>query len=163
MLALAAIALGLWFWWDGLKVREHAQRIAVAACRDAGMQFLDGTVALKKIGVARDGYGRLRPLRSYGFEFSGTGTERRSGLVTLLGLRRQTLYMDLPDGPTIVDDGRCDATVTGAIVEFPVPGGANPAKPPGPPPAHTPSTAPDQHGTSSPTRSGDGSGDNEPR
>ncbi len=106
--ALLLVGAGLWFWWDTLRVRERAQQIAVGACRRAGMQFLDGTVALRRLWVARDGQGRLRPLRYYVFEFSDTGANRRSGEITLVGLTQRYLYMDLPEGPTITTERLSD-------------------------------------------------------
>ncbi len=50
-----------------------------AACRAQGLLFLDDTVALDRIRLARDGDGRMRLRRVYRFEYSDTGTNRRRG------------------------------------------------------------------------------------
>lgn len=104
ILALLLIVGAAWFWWDTLRTRERAQHIAMMACRQAGVQFLDGTVALKRIGLTRNEQGRLKPLRYYAFEFSDTGAERRAGTVILAGMARKYLHMDLPEGPTITPE-----------------------------------------------------------
>ena len=97
------IGLG-WFWWDGLKVRERAIKFALQACEGTQVQLLDHTVALKKISLARKPNGHIALLRFYEFEFSSTGTERRKGLVVVLGMAQQYFSMDLPQNRTITMD-----------------------------------------------------------
>jgi hypothetical protein len=80
----AAVAAGAWFLWDSLKAREAANVELRAACREAGFLFLDDTVALDRIRLARNGDGRVAFRRVYRFEYSDTGHERRPGSVTLL-------------------------------------------------------------------------------
>ena len=101
--ALLFLGLG-WFWWDSLKVREQAIKLALQACQGAQMQLLDHTVALKKIWFGRKRSGRIALLRSYEFEFSSTGTDRRKGLVVVLGMVQQYFSMDLPQSRTITVD-----------------------------------------------------------
>lgn len=97
--------LGLgWFWWDSLKVREQAIKLALQACHGAQVQLLDHTVALKKIWFGRKRSGRIALLRSYEFEFSSMGTERRKGMVVVLGMVQQYFSMDLPQSRTITMD-----------------------------------------------------------
>ena len=50
-----------------------------------GLQFLDETVAFVKLRPARDDEGRLRLRRTYAFEFSDTGNNRRQGVIVTLG------------------------------------------------------------------------------
>lgn len=85
ILALAALALGGWFVWDALKVREIANRAMRAACETEGLMFLDDTVGLRSIRPVRDEAGRLRLRRIYAFEYSDTGENRRQGSITLVG------------------------------------------------------------------------------
>ncbi len=101
--ALFFLGLG-WFWWDSLKVREQAIKLALHACQDAQVQLLDHTVALKKIWLGRNRRGRVALLRFYEFEFSSTGTERRKGRVVVLGMVQQYFSMDLPQSRTITMD-----------------------------------------------------------
>lgn len=82
LLALAALA---WLWLDSLKAREAGIREARAACQAEGLQLLDDTVAIGGLRLARDDDGRLRLQRTYDFEYSDTGDNRRQGSVTLLG------------------------------------------------------------------------------
>lgn len=77
-------ALG-WFWLDSLKAREAAVRAARAACDSEGLMFLDDTVSISGMKPARDDRGRVKLQRSYEFEYSDTGDNRRTGLIVLLG------------------------------------------------------------------------------
>lgn len=100
---LLLIAL-CWFWWDSLMAKEQAGKFALRACEGAKVQLLDQTVALKKIGMKRKPNGHIGLLRSYGFEFSSTGVERRKGLVVVLGRVQQYFSMDLAESRTITVD-----------------------------------------------------------
>ena len=84
LLLLAALA---WFWWDGLQKREIALAAARLACERAGVQFLDASVALRKIRLRRDDMQRARFYREYAFEYSTQGDDRQPGWVWLLGPR----------------------------------------------------------------------------
>ena len=84
--------LGL-FWMDGMQAREIAITAAKNACRRDGMQFLDDTVAIASLKLARNDRGVLKIRRLFQFEFSDTGDNRLEGNVVLLGKRVDTLYM----------------------------------------------------------------------
>jgi hypothetical protein len=81
------LILGLlgWFWYDSLSARDAAVRAARAACVAEGLLLLDDTVAIAGIRPARNDDGELRLCRSYAFEFSDTGDNRRRGSIVLLG------------------------------------------------------------------------------
>jgi hypothetical protein len=81
---LAAVA---WLWLDSLKVREAAVKAARAACDSEGLMLLDDTVAIASVKLGRDGDGHLKLQRTYEFEYSDTGDNRRDGSVVLLGRR----------------------------------------------------------------------------
>ncbi|KAF0101415.1 MAG: hypothetical protein FD187_1381 [bacterium] len=84
-LLLAGLAgLGV-FWWDGLQKRELALQAARRVCEQAGVQFLDDTVALRKMALRRDPDMRARVYREYSFEYSSVGDDRQAGRVYLLG------------------------------------------------------------------------------
>jgi hypothetical protein len=88
MLETAAIIAALavaWLWNDSLRARERAVAAGRAACGRYGLQFLDETVAFVKLRPARDEEGRLRLRRTYAFEFSDTGDNRREGVIVTLG------------------------------------------------------------------------------
>ncbi len=84
ILALGAIAA---LWLDSIKVREAAVHAAKAACAAEGLQFLDDTVAIAALRLARDERGRLKLQRTYEFEYSDTGDNRIKGNVLLIGRR----------------------------------------------------------------------------
>lgn len=86
-------ALG-WFWMSGLRVREHALAAGRLACAKIGVQFLDDTVALRRIRLARNTLGQLRFARLYRFEFSNTGDNRQIGNIRTLGEHVESVEMD---------------------------------------------------------------------
>jgi hypothetical protein len=83
LLALAAAAG--WFAWDSLRVREAANAAMRAACEAEGLLFLDDTVALVAVRPVRHPEGHLALQRTYEFEFSDTGHNRRQGSIVMLG------------------------------------------------------------------------------
>lgn len=92
--ALAAIALLGWWSYDSMRAREQALAAAGAACARSALQFLDDTVECVKTRPARDDYGNLALRRSYRFEFSDDGHNRRAGSVVLLGATVESLYLE---------------------------------------------------------------------
>lgn len=85
IVSLIIIAALAWLWFDSVKVREIAVRTAKQACLAQGLQFLDETVSIAKLQPDRDDQGRLLLRRTYFFEYSDTGDNRRPGSVILLG------------------------------------------------------------------------------
>ena len=86
-LLLILLAALVWFWWDSLQKREIALARARLECERAGVQFLDGSVALRKLKLRRDEMQRARFYREFAFEYSTQGDDRQSGRVWLLGAR----------------------------------------------------------------------------
>lgn len=81
-----AILLALtWLWFDSMQARAVAMREAEAACAAEGLQFLDQSIAIQRVGPARDDEGRLTLRRVYVFDYSATGTDRGRGSIVLLG------------------------------------------------------------------------------
>jgi hypothetical protein len=97
MWELAALALVLaagYLWVDSLRAREHAVAAGRAACARYGVQLLDETVAFSRLRLARDAAGRLRLRRTYVFEFSETGDNRRHGAIVMLGAQLEDLQFE---------------------------------------------------------------------
>jgi Protein of unknown function (DUF3301) len=92
--AIVLIVAGLYFWVDSLRARERALAAGRGACERYGVQLLDETVQFAKLRLARDGEGRLRLRRSYTFEFSDTGNNRRHGAIVMLGGDLQELQLE---------------------------------------------------------------------
>lgn len=84
---LSFLVLGLlaWFWFASVQARDTAMQAARQACADEGLLLLDDTVSQTGLSPARDDEGRLRLRRSYEFEYSDTGDNRRRGSLVLLG------------------------------------------------------------------------------
>ena len=93
-------ALG-WLWYDSLNVREIAVRAARDACRAENLLFLDDTVGIASLKLARNRDGRLQLQRAYDFEFSDTGDNRLKGSVVMLGQRVVLLNVGLRLVPTL--------------------------------------------------------------
>jgi hypothetical protein len=92
--AIVLIAAGIFFWLDSLRARERAVQAGRAACRRYALQFLDDTVSFTRVRLARDDGGQLKIARTYSFEFSDTGNNRRHGAIVMLGGQLQDLQME---------------------------------------------------------------------
>ena len=88
------IAGGAFFWSDSLRAREHALAAGRRACERYGVQLLDETVLFARLRIARDDEGRVRLRRTYSFEFSDTGNNRRHGAIVMLGAELQDLQLE---------------------------------------------------------------------
>lgn len=94
LLLLGALA---WLWLDSLKAREAAVAAARAACAGEALLLLDDTVAISSVRPSRDDLGNFRLRRTYAFEFTDTGHERRAGTIAMLGSRVLAIDLDLPE------------------------------------------------------------------
>ena len=94
LLVLALALAATWLWLDSLRAREHAVAAGRAACARYGVQLLDETVAFARLRRGRDDNGRLRLRRTYIFEFTETGDNRRQGAIVMLGARLEDLQLE---------------------------------------------------------------------
>lgn len=85
LVLLVLVAASGWFVWDSLRAREAANAAMRAACEAEGLLFLDDTVALASVRPVRNAAGRLAFRRTYAFEFSDTGHNRRDGTIAMIG------------------------------------------------------------------------------
>jgi len=90
---LILVAAGL-LWADSLRARERAVRAGRSACERYQLQFLDDTVSFARMRLARDDGGQLKISRTYTFEFSDTGNNRRHGAIVMLGGDVADLHME---------------------------------------------------------------------
>jgi hypothetical protein len=97
-IALLFLLFGLaglaWFWFDSMRALEAARGAGKQACCNAGVQFLDDTVARTALALVRDGAGRRVLRRTYRFEFSATGNDRLEGQLELLGNKVTQITME---------------------------------------------------------------------
>jgi hypothetical protein len=94
MLVLLVAAFGVWFVFDALRARETAVRIAREACKEHGLQLLDDTVHGARLRIARDADGLARLRRTFVFEFSEDGFNRRTGSLVMLGSQLESLQLE---------------------------------------------------------------------
>src|SRR5262245_12562246 len=92
--AILGIVAGIAFWADSLRARERALAAGRRACERYGVQLLDETVQFSRLRLARDADGRIRLRRTYTFEFSETGDNRRHGAIVMLGAELQELQLE---------------------------------------------------------------------
>lgn len=93
-IALAVLAAAALLWADSLRARERAVRAGRDACARYGLQFLDETVSFARMRLARDDEGHVKIARTYTFEFSDTGNNRRDGAIVMLGGELQDLQLE---------------------------------------------------------------------
>jgi Protein of unknown function (DUF3301) len=91
LLVMAALA---WLWFDSMRARERALALGKRACERDGLLFLDETVECVSLRPARDPDGRFALRRTYSFEFSDTGNNRRNGSIVMLGGEVESLYTE---------------------------------------------------------------------
>ncbi len=92
--AIVLLGAGIFFWLDSLRARERALAAGRAACQRYALQFLDDTVSFARIRLGRDQDGQLKIARTYTFEFSDTGNNRRHGAIVMLGGELQDLHLE---------------------------------------------------------------------
>ncbi len=92
--AIILVIAGVCLWLDSLRARERAVQAGRAACKRYDLQFLDETVSFTRLRLARGEDGNLKIRRTYTFEFSDTGNNRRHGAIVMLGGELQDLQLE---------------------------------------------------------------------
>jgi hypothetical protein len=95
LLPILVLMLIAWIWLDAARAREFATVLARRHCERRGLQFLDETVALVRVGLRWTNEG-LRVRRMYRFDFSLEGTGRRFGFILMIGSRLEAVEDGLP-------------------------------------------------------------------
>lgn len=93
-LAVILIFAAVLLWLDSLRARERAVQAGKSACERYDLQFLDDTVSFARLRLGRDEAGQLKIARTYTFEFSDTGNNRRHGAIVMLGGDLQDLHLE---------------------------------------------------------------------
>ncbi|MDD2701451.1 MAG: DUF3301 domain-containing protein [Sideroxydans sp.] len=94
LLLLLLFGGAFWFWLHSIRILEIAREAGRLICKQTGVQFLDDTVASTRMQLARDDNGRRTLRRTYRFEFTETGNNRREGEVVMLGTRVESVTME---------------------------------------------------------------------
>jgi len=97
---LTIIAAAVAAWALNLRARERALRDTARACREAGLELLDETVALDGLGLTRAPSGRLALRRRYTFETTRDGHRRDRGWAVVIAGRTRAIAFEGPDGTT---------------------------------------------------------------
>ncbi len=93
--ALFVILLSAFLYWlDSIRAKEIATTLSKEACKKVLLEFLDETVAIKKVRLRRNTKGQLSFYREYHFEFTSTGECRYKGIVKLLGKHLLDIEME---------------------------------------------------------------------
>jgi hypothetical protein len=92
--AILFTVAGVFFWLDSLRARERAVQAGRAACRRYDLQFLDDTVSFARLRLRRGEEGQVRFARTYTFEFSDTGNNRRHGAIVMLGGELEDVHLE---------------------------------------------------------------------
>ena len=95
LLFLLLVAAVVWLFFDGVRVRELALTIGRDYCQNLGLQLLDETVTMQRLGLGRSAHGQLRVRRRYGFEFTSDGERRYRGELTMLGSQVAGVQVEL--------------------------------------------------------------------
>jgi hypothetical protein len=82
-----------WYWQDAMRCKEIARDAGKKACMEAGVAFLDDSVAIHKVRLRRNELGQIVFYREYYFEFTSDGSQRTHGEVHIM--RRHILEVTL--------------------------------------------------------------------
>jgi hypothetical protein len=92
--AIVILAAGALLWLDSLRARERAVQAGRSACERYNVQLLDDTVSIARMRLGRDDEGQLKIARTYTFEFTETGNNRRQGAIQMLGHELRDLQLE---------------------------------------------------------------------
>jgi Protein of unknown function (DUF3301) len=87
LVLLLLLGLLVWFWQNTLRARERALHAARELCQHQQLQLLDATVTLQSLRLRRGEDGRLELRRTFQFNYSDTGENRRIGFILMTGNR----------------------------------------------------------------------------
>ncbi len=99
---LVFLAAAGFLWFDIVRAREVATSASKRACQQCQVQFLDQTVRLSGMNIARSESGNLGLRRHYRFEFSEGGADRHSGSVVIGSGRAQQVVLEGTASGTVV-------------------------------------------------------------
>ncbi len=95
LIIIMCLTLVIWFWLDSMKINESARIFGAKICRKNNVQFLDETVHLSSMKIAKNKYGQIKIIRKYKFEFTNSEYHRYNGELILAGRQLQSSYMDV--------------------------------------------------------------------
>ncbi len=105
LLLIVVFALLAGLWADGARARELATQLGETLCRRRSLQFLDGTVVLRRVGLRWTRTG-LRFRRMFSFDYSREGSGRHTAWLILLGSEIEQVVLDEPAPAPHTEDGK---------------------------------------------------------
>jgi hypothetical protein len=117
ILPILVLVFAAMIWLDAARAREFATILARRYCDNRGLQLLDDTVSLARMGLRWTTQG-LRIRRMFRFDFSLEGTGRRTGFVLMLGSQLEAIEDGLPAEPPVEKDITPPPDNRGKVVPF---------------------------------------------
>ena len=84
ILSILALAGAIWFIFDSMRAREIATDLARSYCEKRGVQFLDGSAALRSMRLVRRS-NIMQVQRRFQFEHTMGGESRDRGVIIVTG------------------------------------------------------------------------------
>ena len=91
---LLLIVVLVWFWQVSLQCRDIAIVTARETCKRQGVQFLDGTASLQTIRLYFKRGSGPGIKRTYTFDYSEDGIERRTGCIIMHNAQISSVLTD---------------------------------------------------------------------
>lgn len=95
LLTIMGLLVLIWLWLENMKINESARRIGKNLCEKNNVQFLDDTVQLSSMRIAKNNFGQYKLIRRYKFEFTNSEYHRYEGEILLAGKQLQKTHMDV--------------------------------------------------------------------
>ncbi|RLA07401.1 MAG: hypothetical protein DRQ51_06170 [Gammaproteobacteria bacterium] len=92
LLVLLIVSFLIWLWLRGSQLKILANDLAKKACAESQVQFLDGTVVLKKIYLTKHN-NKIHLARIYKFDFAVDGNLRKNGFVSFVGNKIEQIHL----------------------------------------------------------------------
>ena len=90
-----------WYWQDSLRSREFTLKQCRRLCKEHNVQFLDQTVHVARVRLAKNSRHNFFLRRFYAFEFSIGGVDRHHGVAVVSKEKIEYLSLLHPDGEII--------------------------------------------------------------
>ena len=91
----------VWYWQDSLRSRELTLKHCRRLCEQHEVQFLDQSVHVVKLRIAKTANEKLCIRRFYAFEFSTGGLDRHYGVAVIASGQIEYLSLLHPNGEII--------------------------------------------------------------
>jgi len=85
VVSLLILGFIAWYWSYSQKLKQLALSASIKRCNEAGVQFLDHSVVMHRIGFRKNSSNKWKMIREYRFEFTSTGEHRYIGRIILQG------------------------------------------------------------------------------